>query len=132
MSFRALLLAVCLGACAPVSYGPPSGAVLVSSPRPDAHVSDPFQVVGVAPSDWYFEAVFEARLIDARGRVLAEAPAQAQSDWMTQGPVPFVVNFTYSSGVSQAATVVLTEDQSGEISGRPREIRIPVVLSPTR
>lgn len=132
MPFRALLLAGCLCACAPAPSGLKPGSATVNSPRDHAQVSDPFQVVGVAPGDWYFEAVFEARLIDARGRVMAEAPAQAQTDWTSAGPVPFVVNFTYSSEGVQPATVVLTEDQSGETPGPPREIRIPVVLSATR
>ena len=59
-----------------------------------------------------------------------EAPAQAQSPWTTPGPVPFKVEFAYVTPTTQAATIVLTEDQSGEDRPAPREVRLPVTLRP--
>lgn len=120
---------------APATMPPPilPAGFSITSPSAGATTTSPLVVTGVAPSDWYFEAVFEAVLLDAQGKVLAEAPAQAQSEWTTPGPVPFKVNFTYAISSTQPGTIVLTEDQTGEPDqgdATPvREVRIPVVLT---
>jgi hypothetical protein len=105
----------------------------VTAPVAGATATSPLTVTGVAPNDWYFEAVFDAVLLDARGAVLAEAPARAQSDWTTPGPVPFKAEFSYAVSTTQAGTLVLTEDQTGEPDAGDttpvREVRIPVVLT---
>lgn len=108
----------------------PAG-VRVSSPLPAARVVSPLVVTGVAPSDWYSEAQFEAELLAADGTVLAQAPARAQGeDWMTRGSAPFTATFDYVSPTAQTAIIVLTEDQTGENLPPPRTVRIPVMLSP--
>lgn len=134
------LLAVC--ACGPAQQatdaGPaPAPAVApaaaseieITSPQAGATVTSPIRVTGVAPGNWYFEAVFDAQLVGADGEVLAQAPAQAQSNWMTTGPVPFVAELTFGTSVETAATIVLTEDNSGD-KPNPRQVRIPVTLRP--
>lgn len=116
---------------APAPAAAPAAAaeIEVSSPQPGAAVTSPIRVAGVAPGTWYFEAVFDAQLVGADGQVLAQAPARAQSDWMTTGPVPFVAELTFETRTQTPATIVLTEDQSGE-KPNPRQVRIPVTLSP--
>jgi hypothetical protein len=105
----------------------------VTSPTSGATTTSPLTVTGVAPNDWYFEAVFEGVLLDAEGNVLVEAAAQAQSDWTKPGPVPFRAVFAYSVDAPQTGTVVLTEDQTGKgedgDDAPVREVRIPVVLT---
>lgn len=109
----------------------PAG-VHVSAPLPAATVGSPLVVTGVAPSDWYFEAQFEAQLLAADGTVLAEAPARAVGDdWMSKDTVPFTASLAYVSPVAQAGTLVLTEDQTGEDLPPPRTVRIPLMLSST-
>jgi len=121
---------VALSACA---TAPSYHGVSITTPTPGQVVSSPFLVEGVTPEGWrYFEAIFSAQLIDGSGRVLAEAPAQAQTDWMTPGPIPFVAEFHYQSATAQAATVLLTEDDTGESPRPPRQIRISVMLTPSR
>ena len=68
----------------------------VATPYAGATTTSPLVVTGVAPGDWYFEAVFEAVLLDAQGNVLTQAPAQAQSEWTTPGPVPFKAELRYA------------------------------------
>ena len=106
----------------------------VTSPAAGATTINPLIVTGVAPNDWYFEAVFEAVLLDGQGNVLSEAPAQAQSEWTTPGPVPFKAELIYAVSTTQPGTIVLTEDQTGEPDQGDttpvREVRIPVVLTP--
>ena len=136
MTLRPLLVvavAALLSSCAGLPAGGGMGGdfARVTAPTVGATVSSPFRVQGSAPGDWYFEAQFDAQLLDGTGRVLDEAPARAQSDWMTDGSVPFIVDFAYSSSTVQPATVVLTEDQTGENQGPPRTVRISILLSPS-
>ncbi|QTC93119.1 Gmad2 immunoglobulin-like domain-containing protein [Brevundimonas goettingensis] len=109
----------------------PTG-VSVTSPAAGATTASPLTVTGVAPNDWYFEAVFDAVLLDAQGNLLTQAPAQAQTDWTQPGPVPFKAVLSYAVDATQTGTVVLTEDQTAKgedgDDAPVREVRIPVVL----
>ncbi|MBK8545595.1 MAG: hypothetical protein IPL62_19945 [Caulobacteraceae bacterium] len=94
-----------------------------------ARVTSPFVVEGLAPGDWYFEAQFVAKLVGADGAVIAEAPARAQSDWMTEAPVRYRAEFTFNVTQDTPATLVLQEDMPADNTS-PREITIPVMLVP--
>lgn len=139
---RALAAAACLGAlasCAPPSPAPeappatteaaPDLGVVVNGPSAGARVTSPVVVEGTAPGDWYFEAQFVGQLRAADGTVLAEAPARAQEDWMTEAPVPYRAEFTFSVTQETPATIVLQEDMPADET-QPREVTIPVVLVP--
>lgn len=135
----ALGLAIALCACSPAAEAPPEApaadaarvTIAVSAPAPGARVTSPLRVEGTAPGDWFFEAVFPTELRGADDALLAEAPAQAQSDWMTEAPVPFAAELQFNVTQETPATLVLQEDMPGD-SQAPREIRVPVVLVPTR
>ena len=102
-------------------------AVVINAPAPGARVTSPLVVEGAAPGDWYFEAQFPAKLIGADGAVIAEAPAMSQSDWMTEAPVPYRAQLTFSVTQDTPATLVLQEDMPAD-NAHPRETSIPVVL----
>ncbi len=139
--FAAAAFVLALAACSPPAQqqpaetpvttveAPSSAPVVVTSPMVGARVTSPLSVDGAAPGDWYFEAQFPLELRAADGTVLAEAPARAQSDWMTEAPVPFRGELTYRVTQDTPATLVLQEDMPGE-GATPREITIPVVLAP--
>ena len=91
--------------------------------------SSPMTVTGVAPNDWYFEAIFPVELVDASGEVLAEAPAEAQSDWMQEGPIAFRADLAFEVDEPVEAELVLQEDMPGD-GEEPRELRVPVLLTP--
>lgn len=143
MRRTALIAVLALAACsqpapapAPTPAPPPPAAVAeapavnLTAPLADARVTSPLIVEGTAPGDWYFEAQFPVQLRAVDGAVLAEAPARAQSDWMTEAPVPFRGELTFSVRQNTPATLVLQEDMPGE-GATPREITIPLVLAPT-
>ncbi|MGD9966597.1 MAG: Gmad2 immunoglobulin-like domain-containing protein [Hyphomonadaceae bacterium] len=112
---------------APETAAPPS--VIVGSPAAGARVTSPLVVEGTAPGDWYFEAQFVAQLHGADGTLLAEAPARAQEEWMTEAPVAYRAEFSFDVVRETAATIVLQEDMPAD-SAHPREVRQPVVLMP--
>src|SRR5262245_59627107 len=93
-----ILAALALAACTPpqttASTAPvDSNAITVTAPAVNTASRSPLRVTGVAPNFWYFEALFDAKLEGPGGVVLAEAPANAQSDWTKEGPVEFVAEF---------------------------------------
>jgi hypothetical protein len=129
MKTLVLCLAVALAACSPTAQQGGSGAAPLSlSLKANDRVKSPLTVKGVAPNNWYFEAVFPVRLLDANGIVIAEAPAQAQTDWMTEGPVPFIAELNFAVNGDTAATLVLAEDMPSGLPGQ-REVRLPLTLT---
>lgn len=131
-----MFAALALGACSPPPAEappetPPSSVVtiVVATPAAGARVTSPLRVEGTAPGDWFFESIFPAELHGADGAVIAQAPAQAQRDWMTEAPVPYVAEFTFSVTRETQATLVLREDMPSGLPGQ-REISVPVVLVP--
>lgn len=103
--------------------------IRIETPEPDARITSPLHASGAADNSWYFEAVFPARLVAQDGTQIAEAPAIAASDWMTEGPVPFNVEMAFTVDEETTATLVLEEDMPGE-NREPRQVRIPVLLLP--
>lgn len=106
-----------------------ANGISVTAPAPRARLTSPIRVEGTAQNDWYFEAVFDVRLVGADGATLDEAPAQAQSDWTVPGPVPFIADLTFDVAAETNAVIVLREDTTGE-KPEIRSVRIPVVLAP--
>ncbi len=146
MSLRILVLsAALLCGCTPpaptAKDAPPvtatpaaAGDIRVDNVTFYQRLTSPVHITGVAPNSWYFEAVFQAKLLAADGTVIVEGPAQAQTDWMTEGPVPFVVDFTFSVPADTKATLVLAEDMYGseDHPGATRILKIPVTLVASR
>ena len=112
------------------SAGQPSALVsptTVTSPAPFARVTSPLMVTGVSRG-WYFEGSFPTRLVGADGQVIAEAPAQAQGDWMTSAPVPFSATLTFHVTQDTPATIVLEQDMPAD-NQEPQRFSVPVTLA---
>lgn len=102
----------------------------VFNPQPGAVVKSPLTITGEARGYWYFEASFPVRVLDANGKILAEGPAQAKTDWMTEDFVQFetTLSFTPTTG---AGTLVLHNDNPSGLPENDREIRIPISFGST-
>ena len=137
MMLRALALCAALCACSPappVAKAPAEAAPAgfrLDNLASGARLVSPAKITGVAPNDWYFEAVFQAKLVGADGKVIAEAPAQAQTDWTAPGPVPFAAAFTFDVPVDTPATLMLAEDMYGseDHPEATKVVNIPVTLA---
>lgn len=100
----------------------------VDNVMPGTQVSSPLTITGKARGNWYFEASFPVKLVDANNVQLALQPAQAQSDWMTTDFVPFSVTLTYPTPATPTGTLILMKDNP---SGEPQfddQIAIPVTF----
>ncbi|MDD5109827.1 MAG: Gmad2 immunoglobulin-like domain-containing protein [Patescibacteria group bacterium] len=100
--------------------------IYVDSPKPNAIVQSPLMVTGAARGNWYFEASFPVKLLDANGNVLVQTPAQAQSDWMTTEFVPFSVKLTFEAPTTTTGTLVLQKDNPSGLPQYDNALRVPI------
>ncbi|MEX1028052.1 MAG: Gmad2 immunoglobulin-like domain-containing protein [Candidatus Paceibacterota bacterium] len=100
--------------------------IRVTSPVPNAVVSSPLTVAGEARGNWYFEADFPVRILDANGNELGVVPAQAQGDWMTAEYVPFSAELTFSTPSTDTGTVVFERSNPSGLPENANELRVPI------
>ena len=110
-----------------------AGMAIVTEPVPRARVASPLRVAGDAPGPWFFEAVLPVTLV-VNGETVAEAPGEAQGDWMTTDRVPFLSELVFDVAQETAAELVVAQDMPGFDDNGDElpalEIRIPVTLLP--
>lgn len=115
-----------LVACTTTTTSNPN--ISVVSPLPNDTVTSPLTVTGEARGTWYFEASFPVRLLDGNGNQIAIAPAQAQSDWMTENFVPFSVTLTFATPATSTGTLILEKDNPSGEPANAAQIEIPVTF----
>jgi hypothetical protein len=105
-----------------------SSKITVSAPLPDTKVTSPLTITGSARGTWYFEASFPVKLVDTNGNTIAQTPAQAQGDWMTENFVPFTATLTWATSTGGAGTLILMRDNPSGLPENDAEIRVPVTF----
>ena len=105
--------------------------ITVYSPLSNASIASPLTVTGQARGTWYFEAQFPVILYDANGVMLAQVPATAQGEWMTENYVPFVATLSFARPTTPTGTLVLQKDNPSGLPQHDNEIRIPIVFGAT-
>ncbi len=110
----------------PASTSTPSEMIRISEPLNNALIKSPVVVKGTARGNWYFEASFPIKVLDANGKVLGSAPAQAQGDWMTTNFVPFSLSLPFASSTTATGTIVLQKDNPSGLPQNDAEVRIPI------
>jgi len=107
--------------------------VEVFSPLAGQIIKSPLTVTGRARGNWFFEASFPVQLAVGDGIVIAQTPAQAKGDWMTNDFVPFEakIDFEYTFGRDRMpAILVLKKDNPSGLPQYDKNISIPIVLIP--
>jgi hypothetical protein len=114
----------------PAQEGPSLDNLLtVDSLRNGDTVASPLTVTGSARGTWYFEASFPVEIKNASGTVIAQGPAQAQGDWMTQDYVPFSITLTFpAQAAGSHGTVVLHNDNPSGNPATAKSLEIPVTF----
>jgi hypothetical protein len=100
--------------------------VIVTSPKGGAFVTSPLKVTGKIPGSWSFEAEFSVRLLDDNHKVLAQAPAKLQGDWMTDTMVPFSASLPFTKGTATKGSLVLVKANPSDLSANDDSVVIPV------
>lgn len=100
--------------------------IVLTSPQPNIVVTSPLNLTGEARGNWYFEAVFPVKLLDANGDVLAQDQGQAQSDWMTENFVPFKATLQFTAPTTGTGTLVLEKDNPSGLPEHADSLIVPV------
>ncbi|HTM68231.1 MAG TPA: Gmad2 immunoglobulin-like domain-containing protein [Candidatus Binatia bacterium] len=107
--------------------------IRVTYPQPGDEVASPLVVTGEARGNWYFEATFPVKLLDANGNEVVAFHAQAQGDWMTTEFVPFTATLEFEHPpATPTGTLVLMKDNPSGDPARDDSISIPVRFAPAR
>jgi len=106
-----------------------SDLIVIETPKPGQVISSPIIIKGKARGNWYFEASFPARLVDANGKVLGIMPIQATGEWMTTEFVPFTATMNFSISSTKTGTLILQKDNPSGLAVNDDELRIPVIFS---
>jgi len=113
-----------------------STMIRITAPLPNAVVKSPLTVTGEARGNWYFEASFPVKVLDANSKQLGVGIAQAQGEWMTTNFVPFNTTVNFSIPTTQTGTIVFQKDNPSGLPEHDAEVRIPIrfsqVVSQTR
>lgn len=104
--------------------------IIVTSPLPNSIISSTtITITGKARGTFYFEASFPVKLKDASGMVIAQGPAQAQSDWMTTDFVPFTISLTFpAQPAGSKGTLILTNDNPSGDPAKQKTLDIPITF----
>ena len=103
--------------------------IVVTNIKDDQEVTSPIKIEGRARGNWFFEATFPVRLVDAEGNIIASTAARALSDWMTTDFVNFTAELTYNKSTSTGrALIVLSKDNPSDNPEFDQSIFIPVKL----
>lgn len=97
-------------------------------PFPGAVTGKEFTVTGKARGTWYFEASFPVKVLDKDGKVLAQGPAQAQSEWMTTDFVQFKIDIKVPQSYMGPATIVMQKDNPSGMPEKDASISFPITI----
>lgn len=103
------------------------GRLTVTAPLAGGVIVSPLVAKGsVTGGGWFFEASFPVKVLDGDGAVLGQGTAQAESDWMTTGTVPFGTNIVFTAPHYATGTVVFAKDNPSGLPQNAGELRLPV------
>lgn len=102
--------------------------VKVSSPLPNAPVSQAFIVSGYARGTWFFEASFPVQIRDPQNNLVGQGIAQADGEWMTTEFVAFNAPVTINNNYSGPATLILHKDNPSGLPEHDDSVSFPIVV----
>lgn len=102
--------------------------IKVTEPQLNQSITSPVTIKGIARGNWYFEASFPIVILDANDKVLAEVPAQAQGEWMTNDFVPFEAIVSFPKPTTTNGKIILKKDNPSGMPENEDQIEIPVLF----
>ncbi len=101
-------------------------SVVLESLVANGKITSPVTLLGKALGTWFFEASFPVRVLDAEGNVLGTGVAEAKSDWMTTGYVPFTATITFSGATTDTGFLEFVKDNPSGLPEHDASVRMPV------
>jgi len=89
----------------------------------------PLKIEGKAVGNWFFEAVFPVRLVDALGQELARGQAYATSDWTTSEMVPFTASLEFKIPATPTGFLILSKDNPSGLSQNDESLKLPIIFN---
>ncbi len=100
--------------------------ILISSPKNNEKVKNPFKIEGQAKGFWFFESEFTAELYDTNNNSLGRAILTAKGNWMTENFVPFEGKLNFSKPSTSSGILRFLNSNPSGISEQQRIFEIPV------
>ncbi len=100
--------------------------IRLTSPKPNETVKSPLSISGQARGNWFFEASFPVKILDANGKVLGQGSAKTTSDWMTENFVPFTASLTFTASTTSTGKLVLEKDNPSGLAKNADQLEIPI------
>ncbi|KKQ27498.1 MAG: hypothetical protein US42_C0008G0009 [Candidatus Magasanikbacteria bacterium GW2011_GWC2_37_14] len=99
----------------------------IYTPLAGQKVLSPLVIKGLAPSTWFFEASFPVKLFNTNGKELGVGIAEAQTDWMQPGLIPFTafINFSSPIDTEEGMLVFLADNPSG-LPENDKSVTMPI------
>jgi hypothetical protein len=92
-------------------------------------VLSPLTVTGQARGNWFFEASFPIKALDANGKVIGMGNGRAEGEWMTENFVPWEATISFIAPASGGGEVVFMKDNPSGLPQHDAEVRVPVVFA---
>jgi len=103
--------------------------IVVESLDNNDTISSPLTITGQARGGWYFEASFPIEIQNASGTKIAEGPAQAQGEWMTENYVPFSATLTFpAQPAGSVGKLILHKDNPSGLPENDAMLEMPVTF----
>lgn len=103
--------------------------ITVFSPKKNESISSPVTIKGQARGNWYFEASFPVAIYDSNNLLLAEAPATAEGEWMTENFVPFSLTLSFPKPSTATGKIILKKDNPSGLPEYDDQIEVPIIFS---
>ncbi len=103
--------------------------IVLDNPRPNQEIESPLIVQGRARGYWFFEGDFPVVLVDWDGLIIAQAVAQAKSDWMTEDFVEFEAVLEFEEpDYSNKGALILQKDNPSGLPENDDALEIPIIF----
>lgn len=106
----------------------PTPEAVLTAPLPGMTVGHTITVTGAARGGWFFEGSLPVQVRDMNNNIIASAPAQAQSDWMTPELVPFAVTITLPTTTVGTVALVVKNDNPSGMPENEKSFEIPLIV----
>lgn len=103
-----------------------SNLIVVDKPLPNELVKSPLIVEGKARGNWFFEATFPVKILDANGHQLGIHYAQAEGDWMSTEFVPYKSVLEFENPLTDTGSLILEKDNPSGLPKFDDKLIIPI------
>lgn len=109
----------------------PAGEMIkIENPEPEAKISSPLPIKGVAKGYWYFEGTFTVKLYDdVTDSLVAQSSAEADGEWMTEQFVPFKATMTFKAPENHRGRLVFERANPSGLPENAQSYSVPVIFS---